>query len=150
MIGDSVPPSLREASERFSTFLRENDYSERVFWVDVDDVVWDGRILSVREHPNESMWDRACRRYSDGIKNGFGIALYAFSQTDGSTIAAIIWPKNHDEAQRHLVPVGGIKLSAATRKLHARFIRNRFGWLILLVRHRTFSRSFWNDYLSYS
>jgi hypothetical protein len=147
MNGELAPPHLRESSERFSAFLRQNGYSEDVVWVDEEDVVWDGRVLSIRAHQDDFMWDRACHRYAEAIRGGFGVALSAFSQADGTTIAAIVWPLNDEQAQCHLFPAGGIKLSVATTKLRARFVRNRFSWGFLSTRYRAASRSFKAEYL---
>jgi hypothetical protein len=147
---DEPLPSFREASERFSTFLRRNGYLERVVWVDKEDAVWDGHTVSIWVRPHEAMWDRACHRYSDAVKNGLGVMLFAFSETAEATIATIIYPSNDDAAQRNQFPHGGLKLSAATNRIKARFLGNRFRWRILSMRYRAFSRSFRENLLTCS
>lgn len=149
MIGAEIPNSLNEASQRFSRFLRENGYPEQVAWVEQTDLVWDRHQLCacVRKRPTQIAWDRACQRYAEGIRNGLGVELHAFSEVAGTAIAAVIVPKDEDAAQRRLMPRSGLKLSAATRKLTARRVTNSLTWLVLSLFHRADSRSFWDDYL---
>jgi hypothetical protein len=84
------------------------------------------------------------------MKNDLGVTLYAFSELPGTAIAAVILPKEEDAAQRHLIPRGGLKLSAATQKLRVRRITNRVTWFILSMRYKASSRLFWDQYLEYS
>lgn len=152
MISEENAESLTEVSQRFSKFLRENGYPEQVVWVEPTDVLWDRHQLCVcvRERPAQIAWDHARRRYANGIRNGLGVELRAFSEIRGTAIATVICPKDDDAAQRHLMPRRGLKLSAATKKLSARRVTNGLTWLILSLRHRADSRLFWDDYLGRS
>jgi hypothetical protein len=150
MNSPETPASLDEACQRFSRFLRENGYSEQILWIERLDIVWHRRQLFIRERPQQIVWDRARRRYEEGIRNGHGVLLHAFSELGGTAVAAIILPKDEDAAQRHLIAPGGLKLSVATNKLSASRITNRLTWWILAARYRTSSRLFWDDYLDRS
>jgi hypothetical protein len=147
MNNPEMPASLDEACHRFSQFLRENDYPEQILWVEQSDVVWSQRHLSVRARSAQTVRERACQRYEEGIKNGRGVSLHAFSELGENAVAVVIVPRDDEVGHRHLIPTGGLKLSVATKKLEARRIANRLIWLILSWRHRTTSRSFRNDYL---
>lgn len=149
MIDQDTPRSLDEAHRRFSRFLRENNYPEQILWVGREDVVWSQSQLWVRSRSTPDTWDRACKKYAVGMRNDLGVALYAFSELPGTAVAAVIPPKDEDAAQRHLMPRGGLKLSAATLKLRVRRITNRVLWFILSMQ-RASSRSFWDQYLEYS
>jgi hypothetical protein len=150
MSAQETPASLNEAGQRFSRFLRENGYPEQVLWVEHGDIVWHRRQLWVRMRPIQTAQERACQRFADGIRNGLGVSLYAFSELAGTAIAAVILPKDKDAAQRNLMPRDGLKLSVATKKLSARRVKNRLTWLILSACHTAASRSFWDDYLGCS
>ena len=102
----------------------------------------------VRLPPTQTAWNHACQRYLEGIRNGFGFALYAFSELAGTAVAAVILPKDDAEAQRSLMPLGGVKLSAATKRLPAREVAGRLTWLILSLRYRAWSRWFRVAYLT--
>jgi hypothetical protein len=143
-------PAFPEACQRFSRFVRENGYPEQVLWVEQADVVWWRQQLLVRVRPVQTGRDRACQRYEEGIRNGSGVLLHAFSEIEGTAIAAVILPRDEDVAQRHLMPQSGLKLSVATTKLSARHITNRLTWWILTLRRRTSSRLFWDGYLELS
>jgi hypothetical protein len=149
MNSQETPASLNEACQRFSRFLQQNDYPEQIVWVEQADLVWDQRHLCVcvRERPTQIAWDHASQRYEEGIRNGNGVLLLAFSQLGETSVAAVILPKDDDAAQRHLIPRSGLKLSAATKKLSARRFTNRLTWLIQSARNRTASRLFWDEYL---
>jgi hypothetical protein len=150
MIDRDTPGSLDEAHRRFSRFLRENNYPEQILWVEQEDIVWSRSQLWVRSRSTPDAWDRACQGYAIGMKNDLGVTLYAFSELPGTAIAAVILPKEEDAAQRHLIPRGGLKLSAATQKLRVRRITNRVTWFILSMRYKASSRLFWDQYLEYS
>jgi hypothetical protein len=147
MSSPETPASLDEACQRFSRFLRENGYPEQILWVEHPDVVLSHRRLFVRARPTKTVWEHARQKYEEGIKNGHGVLLHAFSELGEAAIAAVILPQDDDAAQRHLIPKGDLKLSVATNKFGARRVTNRLIWLILSLRHRTASRSFWDDYL---
>ena len=152
MTREETPNSLSEVTQRFSKFLRENGYPEQVVWVEQTDLVWDQHQLCicVRERPTQIALDHAGKKYAAGIRNVLGVSLYAFSEVAGTAVAAVILPKDEDTAQRHLMPRGGLKLSAATQKLRARRITNSLTWLILSMRYKASSRLFWDQYLEYS
>jgi hypothetical protein len=142
-----LPISLTEASEEFCRFLRDNSYPEQVLWVREADVLWDQRQLWVR--PSRGAWDSARNKYTDGIKNGLGITLYAFSSMEGVTIATIFVPEDKDVAQRLQMPLNGLKLSAAANRLPAQPVSSSTRWLFLSARHRKSSRVFRANYLTY-
>ncbi|HTW58337.1 MAG TPA: hypothetical protein VMD99_09410 [Terriglobales bacterium] len=150
MTGQETPQSLNEACQRFSRFLRENGYPEQVLWVEDTDVVWHRRKLWVRALPEQTAQGRACRKYEEGVRNGRGVKLYAFSELGKTAIAAVILPKDEDARQRAQMPRGGLMLSAAIKKLSAHRVTNRVTWLILSGLHRTDSPSFWESYLGLS
>jgi hypothetical protein len=150
MSSQDAPASFNDACQRFSRFLRENGYPERLTWVEHADVVWHRRQLWVRARPLQTVLDRASQRYEEGARNGHGVKLHAFSELGQTAIAAIILPKDDDEAERALMPRGCLKFSAATKKLTARLVTNHLTWLILSVLHRADSRSFWGSYLDLS
>ena len=147
---NEVPETFDEACQRFSKFLGENRYSEQVIWVDQTDVVWDGHQVWVRVRSVQTVLEQARKKYEGGAISGFGVALFAFSDLAGSTIATLILPEDEDQAQRFLMPRPGLKLSARVEKFPARVVANPLTWLILSMRHRKFSRSFRADSLGCS
>jgi hypothetical protein len=147
MNNPEMPASLDEAYRRFSQFLRESGYPEQILWVEQSDVVWSQRHLCVRARSAQTVREHACQRYAEGLKNGHGVSLHAFSELGENAVAVVIVPRDDEAAHRHLIPTGGLKLSTATKKLEARRITNRLIWLMLSWRHRTTSRSFRNEYL---
>jgi hypothetical protein len=139
-----------EACQHFSKFLGENHCSEHILWVDQTDVVWDRHQVWILVRPIQTAIERARKKYEAGAGSGFGVALLAFSDLAGYTVETIILPKDDDEAQRFLMPRGGLKLSARLKKFPARAVANPLIWLILSTWHRKFSRSFRVDSLGCS
>ena len=150
MSDQETPASLDQACQRFSRFLRENGYPEQILWVENPDVICHQWQLWVRARTAQTMRGRACQKYEEGIRNGLGVWLQAFSELPGTTIAAVILPKDEDAAQRCLMPRSGLKLTVAAKKFSARRVTNRLTWLILSLRYGAASRSFWDDYLGCS
>jgi hypothetical protein len=150
MSDNEAPKSFNEACQRFSRFLQENGYPEQILWVGPSDVVWHRRLPRVHVRPTPTRWESARQRYATGLSGGFGVSLFAFSELDGTSIAAVILPTDDDAAQRSLIPPRGLKLSAATKKLGARRVANRMTWLIQSVLHRRASRLFGDEYLGCS
>jgi hypothetical protein len=144
MNGLEAPECFDDACQRFAAFLHKNGYSGNVIWVDQNDIAWDKRQLWIRKYP--AVRERASKRYSCGITAGHGIALYAFSITQGGdAVAAVILPTNDEAAQRYLLPPGGLKLSAAAKIRIARRVSNRALWIALSLLHRKSSRLFAAD-----
>jgi hypothetical protein len=129
---NEVPETFDEACQRFSKFLGENRYSEQVIWVDQTDVVWDGHQVWVRVRSVQTVLEQARKKYEGGAISGFGVALFAFSDLAGSTIATLILPEDEDQAQRFLMPRPGVKLSARVEKFPARVVANPLTWLHLV------------------
>lgn len=146
----SAPQTLKEAEERFSGFLRSHDVPDRVRWVDPTDAVWDRSRPCLLVRPTPTSSETASQRYAEGIKNGFGISLHAFSELTDWTIATIILPRDSEEAQRLLIRVGELKLSLAVQRLNARVVEHRITWSILARRYRASSRAFWADCIGWS
>jgi hypothetical protein len=140
MVSPKAPESFEEASERFCTFLRQNGYPEKVLWVEQANLVWDKRRLWVRDDPVAV--EHARRRYADGIRAGFGVNLHAFAAADDKTVARVIVPVDDDAAQRHLMPCGGLKLSALKDMMNARAVSSRSVWLFLSLLNKDSSRLF--------
>jgi hypothetical protein len=149
MTDQELPASLETATHRFSHFLEQNGYPRQVLWVEQGDVVWDRCQVWVRPDSSQIAFDHARERYADGIRGGLGVCFHAFSELAGTTVATILVPKDHDEAQRALIPLGGLKLNAATNKLSARHVAARVTWLILSMRHRKSSRLFWTGHFGF-
>jgi hypothetical protein len=141
-----APGSLEEASKAFCKFLRNNAYPEPVLWVEETDVLWDRHQIWVR--PAQRTWDIACETYANGIKSGLGVSLYAFSSIEGMTIATVLVPEDEGAARRSLIPINGLKMSAATNSLPACKVASSLRWLILSVRHRRSSRLFRTTHLT--
>jgi hypothetical protein len=145
MGGHKAPESFEEASERFCTFLRQNGYPEKVLWVEQANLVWDKRRLWVRDDPLAV--EHAGRRYTDAIRAGFGINLNAFAVAGDKTVAGVIVPVDDDAAQRHLIPYGGLKLSALKTMHSGRLVSSRPIWLFRSLLHRNSSRLFLASHL---
>lgn len=149
MTGQAIPDSLDKACHRFSKLVGENDYPEQILLVEQEGVVRDGRQYWVHATSNAAQ-ERASTRYAEGIRQGSGMALYAFSALKGRAIEVIMLPTKKDEAERFLMTAGGLKLSAAINKFPARAIVSPFIWLLPSVRYRPRSRSFRANWLTCS
>jgi hypothetical protein len=133
------PNSLIQASNGFSTFLKENGYPDRVVWVGRSNLVWGGRRLWIKE---PATWDEASRLYTLGVERGFGVCLQAFGKTESSTIATVFVPKDDDESQSWLMPLGGLKMSAWVKSLPAHLVKSNLLWIALSAWYRKSTLSF--------
>jgi hypothetical protein len=145
MVTPKAPGSFDEASQRFSIFLHQNGYPEKVLWLEQANLVWDKRRLWVRDDPRAP--DYARRRYADAIGAGFGVNLHAFAVAGDKTVAGVIVPVDDDGAQRHLIPYGGLKLSALKNMHSGRLVSSRPIWLFRSLLHRESSRLFFASHL---
>ena len=104
MAGTSECPSFDEATRRFQEFLSGNDWPTQIVWVSADQHV-------------ESLQVAQARLEFDFARNrGLGVCLRAIRVTGGSTIAAVEYPRDDDEAERLMYPSdGGLKLSLVMR-----------------------------------
>ena len=136
---DQPPNSLTQASNGFSKFLKDNGYPHRVVWAGRSNVIWDGRRLWVRE---PSTWDSATRLYKLGIERGLGVCVQAFGETENSTIATVFVPKDDDERQRALTPLGGLKMNAWVKSVPAHRVRSNLLWIVLSAWYRQSTLSF--------
>jgi hypothetical protein len=142
-----APESFDEARKRFSEFLGENGYPENVLWVDCTSLVWDKRKLWVRDDP--ATLRRARQRYENGIRAGLGVFLEAVAIAGSTTVAAVLLPLDDDAAQRHMVPSGGLKLSALKNMFKARVSGHLLQTFLSLL-HRNSSRLFVSGILELS
>jgi hypothetical protein len=150
MSNEVAPESLDDAASRFSRFLGKNGLPERIVWAQESDLVWDNHRFWLRADPPQAAWTRACEQYANGISYGFGVLLHGFATLPDATIAAVIFPRDADTAQRHLMPNSGLKLSALAKMHSARLVRGRVQWWILSTRYRQSSRLLWNDWIELS
>jgi len=145
----NAPDSFEAADARFVVFLGKIGFPQRVAWLQKSDILWHKNQLLLKPNLRIASYADASKAYADGLKRGFGIWFYAFSKLKDATLATILTPQNKDEAERALVPGGGLKMSAAVRVIPAR-IASRFRWLILAPHLRKSSDLFWTDYFNLS
>jgi hypothetical protein len=131
--------SLTQASDGFSKFLKENGDPERVVWVGRRDLIWGRGRVWIKE---PETWDAASKLYTLGIERGLGVCLRAFAKTLSSTIATVFVPKDDDQRQRSLMPLGGLKMSARVHSLPARRVKSNLLWIVLSAWYRQSTLSF--------
>ena len=81
-----------------------------------------------------------------GIERGLGVCLQAFGKTEDSTIATVFVPKDDDESQRALMPLGGLKMSARVQSLPAHRVRSNLLWIALSAWYRKSTLSFLDSF----
>jgi hypothetical protein len=150
MSSELAPESFDDAASRFSIFVGENGLPERIVWAQESDLVLDNHGFWLRERPPQAAWMRAREQYANGIRCGFGVLLHGFTTLPDATVAAVVFPRDGDVAQRHLMPRSGLKLSVLAKMRPSRLVRGSVRWWILSIRYRRQSRQFWNDWLELS
>jgi hypothetical protein len=134
-----APSSLTQASDGFSKFLKENGYPKRVVWVGRRNLVWGRGRVWIKE---PATLDVASKRYTLAVERGLGVCLQAFAKTSNSTIATVFVPKNDDESQSFLMPLGGLKMNAWVHSLPARRVKSNLLWIVLSAWYRQSTLSF--------
>ena len=148
MTNPDAPESLEAACPGFAKFLRQVGYPELILWVAPDDVVWNGKKLWVRSRTAVEIQEAAAQRYRESKRQGYGICLYAFSTVTHWTIATILVSTNRDEAERHMMPLDVLKMSAVEEKLSAASIATHTTWILRSMLHREISRQFRKQFFS--
>ncbi len=131
-VPDFVPdsPAFEAAEQKFSGFLRSQNYPQKICWLMPGDVVVDNeRHYWVRDRKANAAF-----RYAEGIHQNLGILLVAVCSTETETFASVLVPDDDVEAQYHLMG-RGLKLSCPVEKYPTTATTNPLHWLLLRLRY---------------
>ena len=109
-------PSFDQAVSSFQQFLKLQGWPTEIVWARPADFVWQSGVLSVR---TTDVID-AKTEYETGRQAGLGVLLDARCTLAGFTCASVRYPKDEDEAQRHMYPSDGLKLTVAVPRIEGR------------------------------
>lgn len=127
-------PTFEAEVFRFQEFLRANRWSERIVWIQPQDLLLTGKQFCYLKMPVPKSRDTAARQAFDkGIQEGRGVLLASRLELQGTSYCYIWVPANDDEAMRALMPAG-VKLSIPNDRVPVRLIRNRLLWWWLTFR----------------
>jgi hypothetical protein len=134
-LNQDPPQTLREAEEKFRSFLRRENYPETICWLIPGDLVASsGPHYWVRKRGTEAE-QYAATRYAEGVDRGLGILLRAICATNAETFATVFVPRDSVDAQYHLLgpalrvscPAERHSTTAITQPLRWQWLRWRYG-----------------------
>ena len=129
-------PNFEDAVAKFQEFLRTNNYSGEITWVQPSDVLLAGAKLAyVRASSQKMALEMARKTYEEGMPRGRGV-LFRTICVLGSTTCSHVWaPENDDEAEGLLMPEG-LKLTIQTEKIKGVSVESGIRWAYLRARYR--------------
>ena len=127
-------PNFEAEIARFQQFLRVNQFSEKILWIQPKDLLITGkRLLYVRSPVPKAREIVAQQTFEKGIGQGRGVLLKALFELHGKSFCFVWVPENDDEAARALMPAG-VKLSIYTDRIPVTAVRSRLLWWCLKTR----------------
>ena len=119
---------------RFQQFLRANQRSEKIVWIELGDLLLTGKRHLYARIPTSDSRELAARRaFEKGIEQGRGVLFKAVFEVQGSSLCYVWVPRNNDEASLALMPAG-VKLSILNSNIPVTAIESPFLWLWLKIR----------------
>ena len=129
-------PNFEDAVAKFQEFLRANQYSDKIVWVEPDDVLLTGkRLMYVFVAGQEGRERKARRTYEEGMPRRRGLLFHTICDLGSATCSYVWVPGSDDEAHRSLMPLG-LKLSVQTDKIKGVFVESGVWWAYLRIRFR--------------
>jgi len=142
MTKTAEPTSFDEAVSRFELFLKENDHSANLIWVEPSDLVCCERnSIYVKLPVPTTNISTARNRFDHGFSTGLGVTFGTICDLRDATCCYSWVPKDKIEQQYHLMN-GGLKMSARAEpsRLNGIIVGTRFRWWLLKLRYRRPSR----------
>lgn len=125
--------NFEEAVRKFQQFLKANQYSPQIEWVQPDDVLLTGKRMFFVRKSSPSARERIARQtYEEGIPRGLGVLLGTICELQTSTCCFVWAPNTPEEAEGCLMPVG-LKMSAKTDRIKGIQVRNFIWWAYLRI-----------------
>lgn len=126
---------FEEAVRKFQQFLKANQYSPQIEWVQPDDVLLTGRRMVFVRLSSATTREKAARQiYEEGIPQRRGVLFGTICELSSATCCYAWAPGSLDEAERSLMPVG-LKMSAKNDKIKGIQVENRIWWAYLRTRY---------------
>jgi hypothetical protein len=108
--------NFEDAVAKFQEFLKTNQYSGEITWVQPGDVLLTGkRQLYIRVSSQEARQKMARTTYEDGMPRRRGVLFRTICDLGSTTCSHVRAPASDEEAQRLLMPAG-LKLSVQTEQ----------------------------------
>jgi hypothetical protein len=127
--------NFEDSVTKFQEFLKANQYSGDIVWVQPDDVLLTGkRLVYVRVSVPNAREKLTRQIYEEGMGRQRGVLFGTICEVGGTTCAYVWAPGSDDEAARALMPVG-LKMSAKTDKIRGISIKSGVWWAYLRVRY---------------
>ena len=129
-LGPLPETSFDEAEEIFKEFLKNNGVNSDLKWVFSEDVIIEGRDITIRVPLPEDNRERAEQCFNLGKKRNFGLAFLAFCTLGNRPCCYIQLPENELDAQYKLMSERFVKFSCRIGMPEAKAIRNSAIWKI--------------------
>jgi hypothetical protein len=129
-------PNFEAEIARFQQFLRVNQFSATILWIQPEDLLITGkRLLYVRFPVSKTREVVAQQTFEKGIGQQRGALLKALFELEGQSFCFVWVSENNDEAARAFMPAG-VKLSIYTDRIPVTAVRSRLWWWCLKTRFR--------------
>jgi hypothetical protein len=132
------PRTFEEAVSRFEDFLRNNNYSATLIWVEPADLVLPGhRAIYVRVTVQSRNLEQSRQRFMYGMTRGLGVKFGTICDLPNATCCYAWVPRDRAEQQEHLMG-SGLKLTGQvdSSRVPGVYVTNAIAWQLLKFRYR--------------
>jgi hypothetical protein len=128
--------TFENAVAKFQEFLKANQYSGEIVWVQPGDVLLtDKRLVYVRVSSQKAREKMARKTYEEGMPRRRGVLFRTICDLGRTTCSHVWAPGSDDDAERLLMPIG-LKLSVQTDRIRGVPVKSGIWWAYLRVRYR--------------
>jgi hypothetical protein len=127
--------NFEDAVAKFQEFLKANQYSDEIVWVEPDDVLLTGKRLVYVCVAGQKVREKTARRtYEEGMPRRRGVLFRTICDLGSITCTHVWAPRSDDEAEELLMPAG-LKLSVQTDKIRGVSVKSAIWWANLRIRY---------------
>ncbi|MBK7994049.1 MAG: hypothetical protein IPK14_11690 [Blastocatellia bacterium] len=121
---ENVYPTFLEATESFRKFLMEQGQTDKIVWIDVEDVVLVNYKIWTNKIDFAKNYYKAEEKYNLGTNKMLGIELSAICRLGDNICSHVFVPNDKEDALNHLM-LGNLKLAVPQNCP----LLNKFGFL---------------------
>lgn len=123
------PPFL-EAIESFRKFLMEQGQTDKIIWIDVEDVVLVNYKIWINKIDFAKNYYKAEEKYNLGTNKMLGIELSAICRLGDNICCYVFVPNDKEDALNHLM-LGNLKLAVPQKLPVAKQVWFSWQWKLL-------------------
>lgn len=137
---ENVYPTFLEAIESFRKFLIEQNQTDKIVWIDVENVVLVNYKIWINKINFEQSYYKAQEKYNLGTKKAVGIELSTICRLGDNICCYVFVPNDKEDALNRLI-WGNLKLAVREKLPVAKQVWFSWQWK-LLKKYKSNHKSF--------